>query len=520
MKSIHYLRTAIFVLFLFSYSFSYSQLVVTAGGTPQQIINAFVGSGLTVSNVAINCGATGYGTFNGNATNIGLSDGILLTTGDVTMAPGPNTQNGAGYCWSMSAGAADPQLTQIEPNAIFDLCVLEFDFVPHCSSATFRFVFASEEYPEYVSSSVNDAFGIFLWGPGPSCQPNYYLGTNVATLPNGSPVSIDNINNGNWAACPTNQTSGPCNNCAYYVNNCGCTTIPCIQYDGFTIPILVNIGFCPCATYHMKIAIADAGDCVWDSGIFLEYTSCFAPFNYTVTTDSASCACSASAAVNIQTGTPPYTYLWSPGGQTTASVSGLCAGTYSVSVTDAASCSVPVTHTFSITNSSTLALTDTTTDASCSTCSDGSITLNATGGNPAYTYSISPAAGALSGNTFINLPPGDYQVCVTDSDSCTTCDSVYVDYITSVQALAAGQALYFYPNPFADKSMMRLNILLKENAVLQITDALGRMIKEVPVTSAEISVSRKEISAEGIYFYQLISGNEILGKGKLMVAGK
>jgi hypothetical protein len=49
---------------------------------------------------------------------------------------------------------------------------------------------------------------------------------------------------------------------------------------------------------------------------------------------------------------------------------------------------------------------------------------------------------------------------------------------------------------------------------------LGRMIKEVPVTSAEISVSRKEISAEGIYFYQLISGNEILGKGKLMVAGK
>src|SRR5437868_12274178 len=101
-----------------------SQLVVTSGGTPQSIVNAFVGSGLSVSNINLNCfsDSTGaaYGTFNGSSSNIGLPNGVILTTGDAAVAVGPNVGNSSGVDRLVST--ADPQITAIEPLATHDLC--------------------------------------------------------------------------------------------------------------------------------------------------------------------------------------------------------------------------------------------------------------------------------------------------------------------------------------------------------------------------------------------------------------
>jgi gliding motility-associated-like protein len=128
-------------------------------------------------------------------------------------------------------------------------------------------VFGSDEYPEFVDEGFNDVFAFFISGPG-------FGGTyNMAQIPGGGgPVSIDNINNG-----PSN--TGPCQNCAYYNANGTGATSPYdsddyyIQYDGFTV-VMEAVAKVECGeTYHLKIAIADAGDQAYDSGIFLEANS-------------------------------------------------------------------------------------------------------------------------------------------------------------------------------------------------------------------------------------------------------
>src|SRR5688572_26619228 len=126
------------LLSIFSLASLHAQLQVTAGGAPATIVNSLIGGGMTVSNITMNCPANAYGTFsNGNTTNLGLTNGILLTTGSATMAIGPNNSLSAGTCNNTSS--SDPQLVAIEPQATYDLCVLEFDIVPECSQLTVRF---------------------------------------------------------------------------------------------------------------------------------------------------------------------------------------------------------------------------------------------------------------------------------------------------------------------------------------------------------------------------------------------
>jgi len=131
--------------------------------------------------------------------------------------------------------------------------------VPSGDSIKFKYVFGSEEYLEWVGSGYNDVFGFFLSGPGIT-GPFSGSGINLAVVPStATPVSINTINN--------------VTNAIYYVDN-GTGSTPLvnlhIQYDGFTVVMTakakVNCG----DTYHIKLAISDAGDGVLDSGVFLE----------------------------------------------------------------------------------------------------------------------------------------------------------------------------------------------------------------------------------------------------------
>ncbi|HLG34434.1 MAG TPA: choice-of-anchor L domain-containing protein [Bacteroidia bacterium] len=426
-------KTSAFIAFVFMLNSSFlgfAQLVVNAGGTPTTIINNLIGAGLTVSNVQINCGANGpnaaYGTWNGTASNVGMPNGVILTTGRATNAIGPN--NSGSSTGSNNITFADPQLTSISPNATNDPCILEFDVIPHCSQISLRFVFGSEEYPEYVNSIFNDAFGFFVTGPGgPNCTPNFFNNTNVAVLPNGTPMSINSVNNGNPGfGCPA-VLPGPCANCAFYVNNCGCAAPPCIQYDGFTTAVIVTLNVCACQSYHWKFAIADAGDWAYDSGIFLDYlNSCGSPLVYNVTTQPAVCACNGSATVNITTGTPPYNYTWS-NGQTTQTISNLCPGTYTVSVTDAISCNTAVTQTVLITGSST-PVTVTLTSQQNENCfgdTIGNAIISPSGGTPPYLYLWSTNPPQVTQNAW-NLPAGNYSVIVSDTNGCADTLSVNI----------------------------------------------------------------------------------------------
>jgi len=239
-----------------------AQLVVNHSYTPTQLVSqVLLGTGITVSNI-VYTGDTGQiGYFNGTASNIGLPSGVLLCTGVIYNAVGPVGSNVGGTCLSLPGDADMTNLCGC--TGTYDAGIIEFDFVPTGDTVKFNYVFGSEEYPEFVGS-FNDVFAFFISGPGIVGTPNIALIPNTTT-----PVTIDNVNNG-VGYCPGSPPTGPCQLCQYYVDNCGGTTV---NYPGFTTPFTAKHWVIPCQTYHIKIAIADALDCVYDSGVFLEQGS-------------------------------------------------------------------------------------------------------------------------------------------------------------------------------------------------------------------------------------------------------
>ena len=232
-----------------AFSNATAQLTVSNTLTPVQLVQTvLLGSGVQAFNITYTGDTVAIGSFNGTASNIGLAGGVLLTTGRIGSAPGPNDSTNAG-CSDNQLG--DAQLDAISNATTHDACILEFDFIPIGDTVKFRYVFASEEYPEFVNLGYNDVFAFFISGPSIVGSPNIALVPTTTT-----PVSIDNVNS--------------TTNSSYYVNNTGGTTV---QYDGFTVPIIAQSAVIPCDTYHIKIAIADAGDYIYDSGVFLEQGS-------------------------------------------------------------------------------------------------------------------------------------------------------------------------------------------------------------------------------------------------------
>jgi gliding motility-associated-like protein len=241
---------------------SYSQFVVQNVSTPQSLVeNVLLGNGVSVSNVSYTGSNLSLGSFSqGSSSILGLSSGIVLSTGKVTDLASANTVPNKQY---NTQGGSDPQLQALTPlNSIYDAAVLEFDFIPTTDSVQFRFVFGSEEYAEWIGSNFNDVFGFFITGINP--LGGQYTNKNIAVIPGtNTPISTNTINAGI-------NNLGPCTNCNYYIDNTAGTTL---QLDGLTTVMVAKIKVVPCQTYHIKIAIGDGADHSYDSGVFLEANS-------------------------------------------------------------------------------------------------------------------------------------------------------------------------------------------------------------------------------------------------------
>lgn len=122
------------------------QIVITPGVSNAALISNLAGQGISISNISMHCNTAAYGTFtNGATSSIGLNNGLLLTTGGATLAADTNSNTGQTDCWNDTLVDAD--LSTLEPLAIIDPCIIEFDMVPQCNQLTIRYVFGSEEYP-------------------------------------------------------------------------------------------------------------------------------------------------------------------------------------------------------------------------------------------------------------------------------------------------------------------------------------------------------------------------------------
>lgn len=282
--------TRFYIFLLVTASFSVAanaQLVTTATQTAQQLVqNVLIGNGVTVSNIQFTGSNQAIGYFDGSNSNIGLNEGIIITTGTVYGANGPVGPNNSGGTGMDNGAAGSTALQNLLGAGIstHNAAILEFDFVPSSDTVQFRFVFGSEEYPEYVCSDFNDVFAFFISGPNPN--GGSYAGQNLALVPGSNiPVTINNVNIGSSGAngTPANCTTQGLSNSAYYVNNPQ-SPFSTVQYDGFTVPITSMANVICGETYHMVFAIADAGDPQFDSGIFLEANSFDSPTSVTLST--------------------------------------------------------------------------------------------------------------------------------------------------------------------------------------------------------------------------------------------
>ena len=240
-------------------------------GVQDLVKNVFIkGNCRNVSNISsIGNESISIGEFKKGDGIINLDDGIILSTGDIALAQGPNTSSESSF--SLNTLSTDSDLSQLATSILFDATGIEFDFVPLDSKVTFRYVFASEEYCEFVGSKFNDVFGFFVSGPGIN-GPFENNAINVANLiSTNEDVSINTVNH--------------INNVNFYIDNvanldaenCMIDANPVaedfIEYDGYTIPLTASIQVIPCETYHIRLVIGDVGDDNLDSAVFLESNS-------------------------------------------------------------------------------------------------------------------------------------------------------------------------------------------------------------------------------------------------------
>lgn len=226
---------------------------ITTTSDPNVLVNNILSSGITVLNLTYNGAAPASGTFtDGLSSGIGIDKGIILTSGNATLAPGPNNSDST---TGNNGLLGDTDLNRLNPGfSTQNASVLTFDFTSDTGDLFFNYVFASEEYNEFSNSSFNDVFGFFLDGK------------NIALLPvTGTPVSISNVNGGN----PLGTNA---HNPVFYNNNDLSDGGPFfnIQYDGFTNVFTAQAKGLAAGRHKIKLAIADAGDSNYDSAVFIQ----------------------------------------------------------------------------------------------------------------------------------------------------------------------------------------------------------------------------------------------------------
>lgn len=269
-------KISTFLLFATIVYSATAQLIISPNPSAAYAVqDILVGQGVTASNFQYSGVSVAWATYTtgGTPTNLGFTEGVLLTTGKADQV-NRNAYNGLSNRLSTNNGqGSDPQLAEISTGSILDRCVLEFDFTPINDTLKFRYVFASEEYPEYVGSDKNDVFGFFISGQNPS--GGAYTNKNIAIVPGTNlPVAINNVNNGETG--DNYIPNGPCTNCQYYVHNnngSDASSNPHIGYNGMTTVLTATVAVVPCQTYHIKLAIGDVVDGIYDSGVFIEANS-------------------------------------------------------------------------------------------------------------------------------------------------------------------------------------------------------------------------------------------------------
>lgn len=203
-------------------------------------------------------------------------------------------------------------------------------------------------------------------------------------------------------------------------------------------------------------------------------------------------------------GATPYTFSITGSSNSTGSFTGLAAGSYSITVTDANSCSG--TTTFAVANNTpTITASTTSGNASSSTTADGSASVTP-GGGTNYTYFWSNLATT---SAIVNVLPGTYSVTVTDASGCSATASVVVGFNNSISPLEIGN-LKMFPNPATDNITINGTVATTKPVTIELFTLTGAKVLSRNVGSVSKlneTVSVRDL-AKGTYVVSIKAGGQ------------
>lgn len=327
----------IFLLFIVHSAASAQYIQVNDTYTDQQIVDALVSGGCAqVSNISINgwsgsSGRPSHGYFTANGSGFPFQNGIILSTGFAASAPGPNnsllSEGPTGW-----GGDADLEAA-LGISGSINATVLEFDFVPYTSSISFDYIFASEQYLTSINSpnqcNYTDGFAFLLKEAG-SANPYQNLavvpGTNI-------PVRVNTVRGA--GVCPAANEQ--------YFQGFNPTNSP-INFNGQTVILKAEANVTPGTAYHIKLVVADQGNNLYDSAIFLGGGSFSSVTNLgadrLIATGTALCQ-GQTLPLDATIAVPTATYTWRRNGSivaNTAAYTITSAGDYEVEIAIAPGC--------------------------------------------------------------------------------------------------------------------------------------------------------------------------------------
>lgn len=282
---------------IFSILETQAQLIVSparenTNPVSDSLVVPLAGFGISISNVQTNLRPNNraLASFRSLSPNFPIAKGLMMCTGAADTVAGPNSSQiisvqipAQDTIDGLSEGRQMLNILLATRNTsslvrATDVATVKFDLVPAADSLRFRYIFSSEEYPNFVCSSFNDVFGFFIQGPGIEGD-SMFLGTpfegyrNMAIIPGTDlPVSINTVNSGvPGTGAGTNCTFTPQGISQFVRNHIpGDPYYNLIRLNGLTRLMEARTKVFPCEVYKMILVISDVQDRSYDSNVFLE----------------------------------------------------------------------------------------------------------------------------------------------------------------------------------------------------------------------------------------------------------
>lgn len=292
--------------FLLFVEISHAQIRLSSIKVDEWVKNNFTGQGVVIGNIKVRGYPLSTLSFTSKGNVLQLQKGLILSSGNsFNIAGYNNSHNQSSTFGDMNKPEFDQDLAGIVKGKLYDICSIEFDFVPLDNSIQFNYQFGSDEYPEYVDSPYNDVFA-FIISDGS-------ISENIALIPGTQvPVSINTVNfktnsahfiDNNLYKQVTINRQEPLKSIyqgtllgkalrrigsiftvfrtvagdqvviqpdAELIKTLDPNLYRNLRYDGITNKLIAQAYVTPYKKYRLKIILADVADNIYDSGVFIE----------------------------------------------------------------------------------------------------------------------------------------------------------------------------------------------------------------------------------------------------------